>query len=58
MIYLDQNFNMLYLGCFTINRDSEQNDKVSHRKAFGFKKHVRACAQFCLGQEIFDIHPI
>ena len=37
MIYLNQNFDMLYLGCFSINSDSEQNDKMSHRKAFGFK---------------------
>ena len=53
MIYLNQNFDMLYLGCFSFYRDSEQNDKMSHRKAFGFK-----CAKFCFDQEIFDIHPI
>ena len=28
---------MLYLRCFSINRDSEQHDRVSHLKAFGFK---------------------
>ena len=37
MNYLNPNFDLLYLGCFSINRDSEQNDKMSHRKAFGFK---------------------
>ena len=58
MIYLKQNFDMLYLGCFSINRDSEQNDKMSHRKAFGFKSMSEICAQFYFGQEIFDIHPI
>ena len=37
MIYLNKNSDMLYLGCFSINRVSEQNDKMSHRKAFVFK---------------------
>ena len=37
MIYLNQNFDMLYLRCFSIKRDSEQNDKMSHRNSFGFK---------------------
>ena len=44
MIYLNKKFDMLYLGVFSIYRDSEQNDKMSHRKAFGFKsrsEHVR-----------------
>ena len=48
MIYLKQNFNMLYLGCFAINRDSEQNDKVSHRKAVGFKSMSEHVLNFVL----------
>ena len=58
MIYLNQNFDMLYLGCFSINRDSEQNDKMSNRKAFWFKSMSEHVLNFVFGQEIFDIHPI
>ena len=48
MIYLNQNFDMLYLGCFSIKRDSEQNDKMSHRKAFGFKSMSEHVLNFVL----------
>ena len=48
MIYLNQNFDMLYLGYFSINRDSGQNDKMSHRKAFGFKSMSEYALNFVL----------
>ena len=48
MIYLNQNFDMLYLGCFSINRESEQNDKMLHRKAFGFKGMTEHVLNFVL----------
>ena len=48
MIYLNQNFDILYLGCFSIYRDSEQNDKMSHRKAFGFKSMSEHVLNFVL----------
>ena len=48
MIYLNQNFDMLHLGCFSFNRDSEQNYKVSHRKDFGFKSMSEHVLNFVL----------
>ena len=48
MINLNQNFDMLYLGCFSINKDSEQKDKTSHRKAFGFKSMSEHVLNFVL----------
>ena len=48
MNYINQNFDMLYLGCFSINRDSVQNDKMSHRKAFGFKSTSEHVLNFVL----------
>ena len=48
MIYLNQNFDMLYLGCFSMNRDSEQNDKMSHRKELGFKRMSEHVLNFVL----------
>ena len=51
MIYLNQNFDMLYLRCFSINRDSEQNDKMSHRKTFGFKSMSEHVLNFALAKK-------
>ena len=51
MIYLNQNFDMLYLGCFSINW--EQNDKMSHRKAFGFKSMSEHVVNFVLVKKYF-----
>ena len=49
MIYLNQNFDMLYLGCFfSINRGSVQNDKMSQRKEFGFKSMSEHVLNFVL----------
>ena len=49
MIYLNQNFDMLlYLGCFSINRDTEQNDKMSHRKAVRFRSMSEHVLNFVL----------
>ena len=48
MINLNQNVDMLYLWCFSINRDSEQNDKMSHRKVFGFKSMSEHVLNFVL----------
>ena len=48
MISLNQNFDMLYLGCLSINKDFEQNEKMSHRKAFGFKSMSEHVHNFVL----------
>ena len=53
MNYLNQNFDMLYLGCFSINRDSEQNDEMSHRNAFGFKSMSEHVLNFVLVKKYF-----
>ena len=42
------NFYMLYLVCFSIKRDSEQNDKMLHRKALGFKSMSEHVLNFVL----------
>ena len=48
MMYLNQNFDRLHLGCFSINRGSEQNDKMSQRKEFGFKSMSEHVLNFVL----------
>ena len=53
MIYRNQNFDMLYLGRFSINRDSEQNDKMSHRKAFRFKSMSEHVLNFIVVKKYF-----
>ena len=57
MIYPNQNVDMLYLGCFSINRDLEQNDKMSHRKAFGFKSMSEHVLNFVLAKK-YLIHTL
>ena len=44
--------------CFSIIRDSEQNDQMSHLKSIWVQKHARAHAQIHFGQVIFEIYPI
>ena len=57
MIYLNQKFDMLYLGCFSINRDSEQNDKMSRRKKSGFKSISEHVLDFVLVEK-YLIHTL